>query len=114
MLKTEMVERDEDGDWTHSELTTFLGDREYVPKTEWLDWCAQHSIETQIHYMEYDLDENHPAWIRYFDEGNAGSIGWNPVPPGSEWHMLSIHDTEDGPVVIWYREVPPADQEQSQ
>lgn len=106
MLKPEPVRRDEEGDWTHSALSELVGDREYIPSVEWKAWQAKHNIQALILQMEFELDEDHPAWIRHFDEGNPGSVGWNPEPPGEEYHMLSIHDTEDGPVVIWYREIP--------
>lgn len=104
MLTPETVNRDEHGDWTHSALIALFGDREQLEPGEWDRWRAQHQIETAINSMEYELDEDHPAWIRHFDEGNPGSVGWNPEPPGDDWQMLSIHDTEDGPVVVWYRE----------
>jgi len=104
MLQPETVTRDEDGYWTHSAFNELFGDREIIPKEEWQAWCDRHNIEISNSQMEYELDENHPAWVRHFDDGEAGSVGWNPGPPGPGWHMLSIHDTEDGPVVIWYRE----------
>jgi hypothetical protein len=111
MLTPEKVERDEDGYWTHSAFNELFGDRECIPKTEWQAWCAHHNIEISITEMESDLDDDDPAWIRHFDEGDAGCVGWMPEPPGDEWHMLTLHDNEDGPVVLWYREVPLADKE---
>jgi hypothetical protein len=106
MLTPEPVRRNEEGDWTHSALSELVGDREYIPSDEWKAWQAKHNIEAVILQMELELDEDHPAWIRHFDEGHPGSVGWNPEPPSEDWYMLSIHDTEDGPVVIWYREIP--------
>lgn len=104
MLTPEIVNRNQDGDWTHSELLKFGGDRECIPKREWDEWCRVQGIETVIRSMESELEEDHPAFMRHFDDCEPGSVGWDPEPPGPEWHMLSIHDTEDGPVVIWYRE----------
>lgn len=106
MLEHQEIKRDEYGDWTHPAILEFCGDREFIPAADWEAWKAEHQIETAITSMEYELDEDHPAWIRHFDEGNPGSLGWNPEPPGPEWRILSIHDTEDGPVAIWYREKP--------
>jgi hypothetical protein len=80
--------------------------RETVPTDEWNAWLAEHNIELQASAMEYDLGMEHLAYIRHFEDGNTGSVGWDPSPPGPEWHMLSIHDTEDGPVVVWYRAIP--------
>ncbi|MFL1405421.1 hypothetical protein ACJO2E_08770 [Marinobacter sp. M1N3S26] len=85
-----------------------------IPADEWQQWCAMHNIETTVSEMDGELAPDHPAWIRHFEEGHPGSVGWSPEPPGPEWHMLSIHDTEDGPVVIWYREIPHNNQEGQQ
>ena len=111
MLQPQTVIRDSYGDWTHPALTELFSrggdpEREHIPGDEWSAWLAEHNIETDWQSMEYELDDTHPAWIRHFDEGNPGSVGWDPEPPGPEWHMLTIHDTEDGPVVCWYREIP--------
>lgn len=110
MLKPAIVNRDRYGDWTHPALAALFGqgenEREIIPGPEWKAWLADHGIETAIVGMEAELDDDHPAWIRHFDEGEPGSVGWHPEPPGPEWHLLSIHDTEDGPVAIWYREIP--------
>lgn len=113
MLEPEKVVRDEDGFWAHSQLTALFNrgndpHREAIPKPEMDEWLAEHNIELHFVEMEQDLDENDPAWIRHFEEGNPGSVGWNPQPPGPEWHLLSIHDTEDGPMAMWYRERPSA------
>lgn len=106
MLTPEPVRRDEDGFWTHTAFNELFGDREIIPKEEWKAWCEDQNIEISTSQMEYELSEDHPAWISHFDEGNAGCSGWNPEPPSEDWYMLTIHDTEDGPVVIWYREIP--------
>ncbi|EAZ97243.1 hypothetical protein [Marinobacter sp. ELB17] len=103
MLVLEPVARDSDGDWTHPALTKLLGDREIVPADEWDMWLGEHGIEIQTSEMEYEIPADHPAWIRHYEQGNPGSLGWEPEQPGAEWHLLSIHDTEDGPIAIWYR-----------
>ena len=104
MIKRVDPQRDQYGEWTHPELLELIGDREWVPREEWQEWKDHHGIETHISEMEYDLDESDPVWISHFEEGNPGCVGWEPKPPGPEWCVLSIHDTEDGPVVVWYRE----------
>lgn len=110
MLNVEEVKRDTYGDWTHPELKAFYDkggdDWEMVSLDEYKDWLESHGIETSVVFMEQDLDADDPAYIKHFEDGEAGSVGWNPEPLGPEWHMLSIHDTEEGPVVIWYRKIP--------
>jgi len=104
MLTPEKVNRNQYGDWTHSAFTELFGDREIIPMDELNAFLEKHNIETNLSTMEGELDSGDPAWIAHFDDGEPGSVGWNPEPPSPEWHMLSIHDTEDGPIVIWYRE----------
>ncbi len=113
MLTPAKVERNDDGEWTHPAVIEKFSDREYVPGDEWKEWCAEHGIETCVTSMEYDLDEDHPAWIRHFEEGNPGCVGWEPEKPSEAHRVLSIHDTEDGPVVVWYRDIGTETQEVS-
>lgn len=86
MLAPETVTRDEDGDWTHPALMDLMvsgGElREIVPDDEWNAWLAEHNIEFQVSAMEYDLEPEHPAYIRHFEDGNTGSVGWEPSPQG--------------------------------
>jgi hypothetical protein len=107
MLTAEPVARDTYGEWTHPALLDLFArggeEREQVPADEWNAWKADHGIETDFNFMESELDPDHPACIRYFEEGDPVFVGWEPESPGEEWHLLSIHDTEDGPVAVWYR-----------
>jgi len=109
MLEPEKVIRDEHGEWMHSELRKLFGsgetEREMVPQAECDAWLSEHNIEMYFTSMEDDLDDDHPAWIRHFEDGEPGCVGWSPSPPGPEWQLMSIHDTDDGPVVGWYREL---------
>ncbi len=47
--------------------------------------------------MDAELDF-HPCW-----DGAAHCNGWEPEPPGPEWFLMGIFDTEDGPHVQWAR-----------
>ncbi|WP_228263926.1 hypothetical protein [Marinobacter shengliensis] len=102
-IHPEAVDRDELGNWMHPALLPLFGDRENVPPAEWQAWRDAQNIETMTIAMELDLDETDPAYVRHFDKCQPGSVGWNPEPPGVQWRMLSLQDTEDGPVVTWYR-----------
>ncbi|MNI50434.1 hypothetical protein D3C73_1050940 [compost metagenome] len=46
------------------------------------------------------LDEldGHP-----YEDGEAHCNGWEPKSPGTEWFLMGIFDTEDGPYVNWAR-----------
>jgi hypothetical protein len=37
----------------------------------------------------------------YFEKGEPSCAGWEPTKPDSKAFLLSIHDTEDGPVSWW-------------
>lgn len=106
MLTFETVQRDEHGEWTHPALLALFGSRETIQPDEWESWLTSHNIEIASSSMEHDLPDDHPAWIRHFEDGHPGCVGWNPEPPAGEgWMILSIHDTEDGPIAIWYRQL---------
>ncbi|WP_162988176.1 hypothetical protein [Alcaligenes aquatilis] len=38
----------------------------------------------------------------YFEHGSGDFSGWNPSPPqGDGWFIISVHDSDDGPVALW-------------
>jgi hypothetical protein len=106
MLKDIPPERDNCGQWMHPELEALFGDREYIPSEEFKAWLASHGIETATAMLEYDCDEDDPLHKAYFEDGDPDLTAWNPEPPGAEWSMLALVDTEDGPLVTWYRPKP--------
>ena len=91
------VERDRDGWWDHPDLPDF--DEDYPAFKAWIE---QQGLELTQWHMEQDLDsDTHHYWV----EDSCSCEGWNPEAPGSEWFMLGIFDTEDGPCVSWARRV---------
>ena len=95
------VERDDEyGFWTHPAFDELCGDREGVPAAEFHEWLA-------INGLEYSMDElcfcgYELAQAEY--EINGSFTQWQPEPPtGEGWFIGSIHDSEDGPVCIWFR-----------
>jgi len=99
------VVRDAEGWWCHPH---YLGepeweDMEYIPLDKYKAYIAARGIETTFTTMEGDNDEE---FERYCETGDADCSRWTPTPPaGDGWFMLSIHDTEDGPVCVWGRKV---------
>jgi len=92
------VVRDENGYWWHRGIPPFEGGEDPTPYHAWL---KRQGLELKYWGMDSDLDD-HP----YFDGSGAHCLGWNPAPPGPEWFMLGIFDTEDGPHVHWARPEP--------
>ncbi|EOT9470148.1 hypothetical protein ACNEOW_004531, partial [Escherichia coli] len=99
-----VVERSEDGYWTHPEYANLFGDREVISADEFSSFCKQHGIESSIVKMEND--NNQTVIDAYFEDGNQNISGWEPgMPDGEGWFVGSIHDTEDGPICVWFRNV---------
>lgn len=94
----ELVERDEDGYWTHSEFFTPSYGREYGFNGEFEAWLSENGLQYSTVYAESDLE------IDDFD--GAKFDKWEPSrPEGDGWFIGSIHDTEDGPICVWLRAV---------
>jgi hypothetical protein len=93
-------ERDEDGWWSHPEyLASFDGDE--ISSEQLEGWLAQHQLETRITCMESEAaDEDYQ---RYMDDGQCDCTAWAVEMQPAPWFLLSIHDTEDGPIAVWGR-----------
>jgi len=97
-----VVERNEDGHWTHPVYAALFGEREMISRDEFQSFCETHGIESSI--VELENDDNEEVNFSYFEEGNGDISKWNPSQPeGNGWFIGSIHDTEDGPVCVWFR-----------
>lgn len=99
-FNTETVVRDGYGDYQHSQLPNFDG-AECISKDAIEQWQAEMDFQLVINRMDSEITEDHPAWIHYFEDGDAGFGEWNPEAPSANAILLSIHDTEDGPVAWW-------------
>ena len=104
MLENVEVIRDCYGQWTHPAVNrlTENGNREWIPADEWESWKASSGIETRFLMLEEEPEDGE-AYISYFDKCDGDISLWNPELPGPDWRILSIHDTEDGPIAVFYR-----------
>lgn len=94
------VERDEYGCWTHPEYDKFNDGRDYIPHAEFNDWLKANRLESSYELRDESFD------VLGEEEYDADFSEWQPEPPDGEgWFIGSIHDSEDGPVCIWFREV---------
>ena len=89
------VSRDEYGFWSHPDLPGFdEGDGD-----KYRAWVVQQQIKVQRVDMEDDAsDELNDRIMQGEIEATAD---WEPTSPGPDWFLLTIHDTEDGPVA-WF------------
>lgn len=92
------VERDEYGYWTHPIYAAFCGDRDYIQTAEFNEWLKEQGLGWSVSYRD---DED------ISDEVDSCDISaWQPeTPAGDGWFVGSIHDTEDGAVCIWLRNI---------
>ncbi|MEY0147140.1 hypothetical protein AB7W18_03315 [Providencia rettgeri] len=97
-IKPELVERDENGYWAHSQ----------IPVSEDIgflkQWFDNNCLEIYGVCMDGDIDESHPTFKRYFIDGDCDISGWVPSKPqGDGWFIGGIFESEYGPVCSWLR-----------
>ncbi|MCG8995582.1 hypothetical protein LH435_13620 [Laribacter hongkongensis] len=61
------------------------------------DFAAM-GVEAKLQFMTDELDDDHPAQVNY-ENGNPDISAWEPTIPSGSF-LLSIHDTEVGPVAV--------------
>jgi hypothetical protein len=116
--------RDADGYFSHPDLDAFCTAHDGVtlrsPDDEGIisdKLLLAVGFESRFIELGDDVDEDHPAYVRYFDAGGTGIHDWAPtVPEGDGWKHVGSWDTEDGPVAMFVRPVanPPADARDAQ
>ena len=95
------VTRDRNGFWTHPHYFAPASDE--ATQTEFGDWMRQHNLICATRWMENDAP---PQVIADWEKGKQNISDWLPsAPEGEGWFIGSIHDTEDGPICVWLREV---------
>lgn len=102
------VERDENGYWSHPAWDAIFCDREGMSRNELKSRLASKNLECTFIELECDYStESEDAVYRYFERGDRDVSDWNPAPPeGDGWFIVSIHETDDGPVCYWVRPIP--------
>ncbi|HCD2818435.1 TPA: hypothetical protein NBL60_003297 [Enterobacter hormaechei] len=95
------VTRDRNGFWTHPHYFTPASDE--AGQSEFGDWMRLHNLTCATRWMENDAP---PQVIGAWENGISNISDWQPsAPAGEGWFIGSIHDTDDGPVCVWLREV---------
>lgn len=96
VLQATSIERCKDGYWTHPELPD-MG--ENVSKAKLAEFESEQGFS--IHFVTMEGDAPEEVSEAYFDKGAPGCLGWKPTKPDPKAFLLSIHDTEDGPIAWW-------------
>lgn len=105
-LRAMEVNRDDDGYWCHPDLVHFwtvtMNEAESCTPEQWQALEQEAGITTTFAMLESEPID-HPAYIAYFDNGDADISAWEPAVPNGYW-ILSISCTEDGPYAIFATE----------
>ncbi|GAA5785096.1 hypothetical protein YWS52_14160 [Chitiniphilus shinanonensis] len=98
-IRPHPVERDQHGLWTHPLYPEFEEDITTEALAQILADAGVHRIH--VFAMDCDVEQEHPAMQAYL-AGDIDCTTWEPTTPaGDGWFLLSIHDTEDGPVAVF-------------
>ncbi|GKW29484.1 hypothetical protein AB6D34_18250 [Pectobacterium brasiliense] len=99
-LKPMIPVRDENGWWTHPD---FPENDESWTINHFHKWAEDNNFDIEIVFLENEIGFEKTK-ERYWEVGASDCEGWEPTPPnGDGWFIVSIHDTQDGPVCIWLR-----------
>lgn len=99
LIKPAEVQRDTEGYWSHPGIPEF----EEGEEDKFKAWVDSQGLVLSVDHLE-DENEDHPAVVKYFEEGSADISDWHPDrPAGDGWFVLSIHMTEDGAAWVWAR-----------
>ncbi|EIU6870660.1 hypothetical protein L5169_004797 [Vibrio parahaemolyticus] len=96
IIKPTVVERDDDGYWTHPDLPEW---GEGAPGSSIAHWLCHNQIGYVTKWLETDAPDE--VANKYFEGGEYGCPDWNPSCGIDGSYLLSIHDTEDGPCAIF-------------
>jgi hypothetical protein len=95
MVNQVEVKRDENGWWTHPEMPEW---GENAPITEINEWLNSNGLTWYIDRFENTSVELNDKW---FVQGICDCSEWQPSCDEPDSFLLSIHDTEDGPVAVF-------------
>tara|TARA_Y100000588_G_scaffold186210_1_gene200081 strand:+ start:22511 stop:23161 length:651 start_codon:yes stop_codon:yes gene_type:complete len=95
-IKATEVNRDENGWWVHPDLPEW---GEGVAEAEIAAWFKSNGITHFIDCFEHSAsDELNDKW---FDGGICDCSDWLPSCDAPDSFLLSIHDTDDGPIALF-------------
>lgn len=89
-------ERDSDGYWVPPGIPRLESNQEIE------QWCDENNLEYLAVFCRDDIDNFHPVWFSYFEEGDTNVSAWEPTKPdGDGWFVVWIAGNEDCPICMW-------------
>lgn len=96
-IKPAPVVRDDFGYWTHPDLPEW---DEGTTREQIDAWAKENQGVIVVEWMDGDAPQE--VADRYFEVGEADCSYWYPHCAKADNFLLSIHDTEDGPVALFF------------
>ncbi|WP_345857472.1 hypothetical protein [Shewanella algae] len=100
-IKPTPVVRDDYGYWTHPDLPVW---DEGTTREQIDAWAKENNGTIVVEWMDGDAPEE--VADRYFEVGEADCSYWYPHCSKAGNFLLSIHDTEDGPIAMFFVPTP--------
>lgn len=90
------IERDNDGYWTHPNFPV-MGENTTIKEAD--KWFSSSGLSICAKWFELEAPEDQVE--RFFDDGNINISDWVPQCEKPGAFLISIHDTEDGPLALF-------------
>ncbi|QBJ01006.1 hypothetical protein Rostov7_00045 [Vibrio phage Rostov 7] len=98
-IKAQDVKRDEHGFWTHDDFPKFEI-TEFKSSEQWDKWLKDNKVGFRVIWFEDDASED--LQDRYFEDSDLKAVAeWNPACESKDAFLISIHDSEDGPLAVF-------------
>ncbi|UTM60443.1 hypothetical protein L4174_023960 (plasmid) [Photobacterium sp. CCB-ST2H9] len=86
------------GTWSHPQLPDF---GENSPDELLNTWGASVGVQITTVLMEKDIKSTDELFHNWFIAGDTNCSSWQPTQPDLKSFLVSIHDTEIGPIAWW-------------
>jgi len=69
---------------------------------EYIDLSKIHAFHgRQFSKVEFEYDASEELLDRYYGKDEQNIADWHPTPPGKNWTLISVTESDDGPVAIF-------------
>lgn len=97
-IQPAQIQRDENGYWSHPDFPAW---DEGVEQETIDQWFSDNEITYFVDEFEGSVTATEEMHKAYYDDGAMGAPDWQPRCDADGAFLLSIHDTEQGPVAVF-------------